>query len=74
MEPPNKRVKREPGEEDTDLAANGGVFKGAETLGVQGSMLTKQYHRYQSNVRPFVKSRRKPLVVVLVYQRKRYVG
>lgn len=27
-EPPSKRVKREPGEEDTDLAANGGVFKG----------------------------------------------
>ena len=36
MEPPSKRVKREPGEEDTDLAANGGVFKGAHVLGAQG--------------------------------------
>jgi pre-mRNA-splicing factor ATP-dependent RNA helicase DHX38/PRP16 len=27
-EPPSKRVKREPGEDDGDLAANGGVFKG----------------------------------------------
>jgi hypothetical protein len=36
MEPPSKRVKREPGDEDTDLAANGGVFKGARVLGAQG--------------------------------------
>jgi pre-mRNA-splicing factor ATP-dependent RNA helicase DHX38/PRP16 len=27
-EPPSKRVKREPGEDDGDLSANGGVFKG----------------------------------------------
>lgn len=27
-EPPSKRVKREGGDEDGDLSANGGVFKG----------------------------------------------
>jgi len=32
IEPPSKRVKREPGEDDTDLAANGGVFKGEQLL------------------------------------------
>lgn len=31
-EPPSKRVKREPGEDDTDMAANGGVFKGEHGL------------------------------------------
>jgi hypothetical protein len=28
MGPPSKRVKLEPGEDEGDLAANGGVFKG----------------------------------------------
>jgi hypothetical protein len=73
-EPPSKRVKREPGEEDTDLAANGGVFKGTHISGLQNETLIKQYHRCQSNVRPLVKSRRKHPAVVLVYQKRPYDG
>jgi hypothetical protein len=72
-EPPSKRVKREAGEDDTDLAANGGVFKGKHPHPYFQQGLIKQSHSCQSSERLLDKSRTRRRVAGLDYQKKRYV-